>query len=122
MTEELRTIEAEALRAIEAAGSLKALEEADVEFLGRKAGRLTGLLRGIGSLPAEQKPLFGQALNEAKGRVEAALAARRETLAGAERAEREKAEALDVTLPGRGRPLGRLHPLTTTMDDVKRVM
>jgi phenylalanyl-tRNA synthetase alpha chain len=122
MTEELRTIEAEALRAIEAAGSLKALEEVDVEFLGRKAGKLTGLLRGIGSLPAEQKPLFGQALNEAKGRVEAALAARREALAGAERAEREKAEALDVTLPGRGRPLGRLHPLTTTMDDVKRVI
>jgi phenylalanyl-tRNA synthetase alpha chain len=122
MTEELRTIEAEALHAIEAARSLKALEEADVEFLGRKAGKLTGLLRGIGVLPAEQKPLFGQALNEAKGRVEAALAERRETLAGAERAEREKSEALDVTLPGRGRPLGRLHPLTTTMDDVKRVM
>jgi phenylalanyl-tRNA synthetase alpha chain len=122
MTDELQTIEAEALRAIEAARSLKALEEADVEFLGRKAGKLTGLLRGIGALPAEQKPLFGQALNEAKGRVEAALAERRETLAAAERAEREKAEALDLTLPGRGRPLGRLHPLTTTMDDVKRVM
>jgi phenylalanyl-tRNA synthetase alpha chain len=122
MTEELRTIEAEALRAIEAAGSLKALEEVDVEFLGRKAGKLTGLLRGIGALPAEQKPLFGQALNEAKGRVEAALAARRESLAAGERAERETTETLDVTLPGRGRPLGRLHPLTTTMDDVKRVM
>src|SRR5207248_585017 len=71
---------------------------------------------------AEQKPLFGQALNEAKGRVEAALAARRESLAAAERAEREQAETLDVTLPGLGRPLGRLHPLTTTADDVKRVL
>jgi phenylalanyl-tRNA synthetase alpha chain len=122
MTDELKQIEAEASAAIGAADSLKALEELDNAYLGRKAGKLTGLLRNIGALPAEQKPLFGQALNEAKGRVEAVLAERRAVLAANERAERELAEALDVTVPGRPRPRGRLHPLTTTMNEVKRVM
>ena len=122
MTQELEQIEAEAVRAIGAAASLKELEDADIVYLGRKAGRLTGLLRNIGSLPNDQKPLFGQALNEAKARVETILNERKAALAGAERAERETAETLDVTLPGRARPRGRLHPLTTTMNDVKRVM
>lgn len=122
VTEELKQIEEEATRAAQAAASLEALEQVDIEYLGRKAGKLTGLLRGIGSLPNEQKPLFGQALNAAKDRVAGAIEARRAELAGAERAEREKAEALDVTLPGRGRPRGRVHPLAATVADVKRVM
>jgi phenylalanyl-tRNA synthetase alpha chain len=122
MTEELERIEAEALRTIGDAPSLKELDEADIAYLGRKAGKLTGLLRNIGSLSADQKPLFGQALNEAKARVEAALTDRKALLADAERSARELAETLDITLPGRARPRGRLHPLTTTMNDVKRVM
>ena len=76
----------------------------------------------IGSLPPDQKPRFGAALNEAKGRVEAAIAARRELLGQMERAERERAEALDVSLPGRAPLMGRLHPLTNTMDEVKQVL
>ena len=122
MTEELNTIEAEALSAATFADTLKALDEVDIAYLGRKAGKLTGLLRSIGSLSPEQKPLFGQALNEAKARVESALLARREMLASAERKAREAAETLDVTLPGRARTMGRLHPLTLAMDEFKRVM
>ena len=122
MTNELQAIEAEALTAMATANDLKTLEEAEIAYLGRRAGKLTGLLRTIGSLPPDQKPLFGQALNEAKARVEAALAERREQLATAERTERERAETLDVTLPGRARPQGRLHPLTLAMDEFKRVM
>jgi len=120
VTEELKTAEAEAVARAQAAPTTKALDELDNEFLGRKAGRLTGLLRGIGSLPPDQKPLFGQALNEAKARVEAALAARRDTLTREERAAREASETIDVTLPGRSRPPGRLHPLTQTIADIKR--
>ena len=121
LTDDLRTIEAEADRAIGGARSSSDLERAEVEYLGRN-GRLTALLRGIGSLPAEEKPRFGQALNQAKARLADAITARRVALSAGERAERERAEALDVTLPGRSRPQGRLHPLTRTMDDVKRVM
>jgi phenylalanyl-tRNA synthetase alpha chain len=122
MTEELRAVEAEALAAAGRAATTAELDAVDTEYLGRKAGKLTGLLKGIGSLPADQKPLFGQALNEAKDRVVAALEGRRAALKGAERAARESAETIDVTLPGRARPQGRLHPLSRTMEDIKRVM
>ena len=121
MTEQLNAIEAEAAAAISAADSTASLEKLDTEYLGRN-GRLTGLLRGIGALPNDQKPLFGQALNAAKARLTDALGARRTALASSERAARERAETLDVTLPGRARPLGRVHPLSTTIDDIKRVM
>ncbi len=121
VTEELQTIEAEANQAITDAGSSEMLDRLQVEFLGRK-GRLTELLRGIGTLPSDQKPLFGQALNASKERLTGLIAARREELSVQERAEREQAEAIDVTLPGRARPQGRLHPLTATMQDIKRVM
>ena len=121
MTDALQSTLAEALAAIEAADDTAALAAVDTDFLGRKAGRLTGLLRTLGSLPPDQKPLFGQALNDAKAQVEAALADRRQQLERAETAAREAAEAIDVTLPGRSRPRGRVHPLTRTFDDVKEV-
>lgn len=122
MTEQLQQIEAEATEAAGQADSLAALEQIDTEYLGRKAGKLTGLLRGIGSLPADQKPLFGQALNEAKERVTQALNTRKTELASRERQARQQAETIDVTLPGRGQTRGRVHPLSATMADVKRVM
>jgi phenylalanyl-tRNA synthetase alpha chain len=121
MTEELERIEAEAGRAIADAPSSDALEKLNIEYLGR-SGKLTGLLRSIGSLPADQKPLFGQALNAAKSRLTDAIGARKDALIAGERAAREQAEAIDVTLPGRARPQGRLHPLSTTFAEVKRVM
>ncbi len=121
MTEELEAIESEATRAVEAAASSEALEKLNIEYLGR-SGRLTSLLRGIGALPNDQKPLFGQALNAAKARLTEAILARTESLKTAERSAREQAEAIDVTLPGRARPMGRMHPLSTTEADIKRVM
>lgn len=122
MTDTLQQTEAEALTAIEAAPNTAELDALDNDYLGRKAGKLTGLMRSLGSLPADQKPAFGQALNAAKDRVVAALAAKRDALQMAERADRERAEAIDVTLPGRARPAGRMHPLSVTIADVKRVM
>lgn len=121
MTQDLERIEAEAAAAIATATSSDALEKLEVEYLGRN-GKLTGLLRGIGSLPVEQKPLFGQALNAAKDRLTTATAERKTTLKAAERQAREQAEAIDVTLPGRPRPRGRVHPLSLTVNEVKRVM
>lgn len=122
MTETLQQTEAEALAAIESAPNTAALDALDNDYLGRKAGKLTGLMRSLGSLPPDQKPAFGQALNAAKDRVVAALAARRDALQTRERADRERTEAIDITLPGRARPVGRMHPLSVTIADVKRVM
>jgi phenylalanyl-tRNA synthetase alpha chain len=121
LTDELNAIEAEAARAIAGAASSDALDQAETEYLGRK-GRLTGMLRRIGALPNDEKPLFGQALNAAKDRLASAANERRAELGAAERRAREQAETVDVTLPGRGRPRGRLHPLTATMGDIKRVL
>lgn len=121
MTEPLERIEAEATAAIAAALSSDDLEKLNVEYLGRN-GRLTALLRGIGALSAEQKPLFGQALNAAKARLTGEITARTAALTATERAAREAAETLDVTLPGRARPTGRLHPLSATINDIKRVL
>ena len=122
MTEELKAIEAEATAAVRDAASSAELDQRETDYLGRKAGKLTSLLRGLGAMSPDQRPLFGQALNEAKARVELAIAERRDALKAAERAERERAEAIDVTLPSRARPRGRMHPLSTTIDEVKRVM
>jgi phenylalanyl-tRNA synthetase alpha chain len=119
---QISEIESEALAAIQNATSTALLDEADTAYLGRKNGKLTGLMRLLGSLPNDEKPAFGQAINVAKEKVEAALNAKKNDLATAERREREKLEAIDVTLPGRKITTGRLHPLTNTMTEVKRVM
>ena len=121
MTDTLDQLEAQARAAIDAAATSEALDRIDTEYLGRN-GTLTGLLRTIGSLPPDQKPLFGQALNAAKARLTEAISERKTGLVRAERLAREQAETLDVTLPGRARPHGRLHPLTSTMQQVKEVM
>ena len=101
--------------AIGQARSAAELDRVRVAFLGRE-GRLTLALRGVGRLAADQRPAVGQAANAARARLEAALARRREELE-AEAAARQAAEGrLDVTLPGRGLPVGHAHPLMTTMD------
>ncbi len=87
------------------------LENAKARFLG-KAGRITEQLKALGGLGVEEKKARGALINAAKQRIEAALAARREALAQAELETQLAAEALDVTLPGRVRDAGSLHPIT----------
>jgi len=90
------------------------LENAKARFLG-KAGRVTELLKALGTLPVDEKKARGAQINATKQRIESALAARRQDLAGAELLAQLKAEALDVTLPGRQRGIGGLHPVSRTM-------
>ncbi|MDP3309653.1 MAG: phenylalanine--tRNA ligase subunit alpha, partial [Polaromonas sp.] len=87
------------------------LENAKAQFLG-KAGRITELMKGLAALPVEEKKSRGAAINLAKQAIEAALTARRQALADAELQLQLKAEALDVSLPGRQRPQGGLHPVS----------
>jgi phenylalanyl-tRNA synthetase alpha chain len=95
-----------------------ALENANAKYLG-KAGALTELLKGLSKLPAAEKPAAGAAINDAKQALEAALESRRAALTDAKLAQQLAADALDVTLPGRGRGRGGLHPITRVMERVE---
>jgi phenylalanyl-tRNA synthetase alpha chain len=96
------------------------LEETKARYLG-KEGSLTALLKGLGKLPAEERKAAGAAINAAKGRVEAALAARRDELRRAQLDAQLAAEALDVTLPGRAQTRGGLHPVTRTLERIEQL-
>ena len=96
------------------------LENAKARYLG-KAGRVTELLKALGALSPEEKKVRGAEINAAKQQVEAALNARRQGLADAELATQLKAEALDVTLPGRTRGTGGLHPVSLTMERIEAI-
>ncbi len=96
------------------------LENAKARFLG-KSGQLTELLKGLATLAADAKKTRGAAINATKQRVEAALAARRQALADAELDRQLQAEALDVSLPGRQRGSGGLHPVSRTIERIEAI-
>ena len=96
------------------------LENAKARYLGR-SGRVTELLKALGTLAPEEKKSRGALINAAKQGVEAALAARRHALAEAELEQQLRAEALDVTLPGRQRGRGAVHPIMRTMERIEQI-
>jgi phenylalanyl-tRNA synthetase alpha chain len=96
------------------------LENAKARYLG-KAGRITELMKGLGRLAPEEKKTRGAAINAAKQRIEAALEARRNALAEAALQLQLRAEALDVTLPGRRRGPGGLHPVSLTLERIEQI-
>jgi phenylalanyl-tRNA synthetase alpha chain len=96
------------------------LEDAKARYLG-KAGRLTELLKGLAKLPVDERKARGAAINATKQRVEAALAARRQALAEADLERQLHAEALDVSLPGRQRGSGGLHPVSRTIERIEAI-
>ena len=118
--QQLEQIVAEASAAIAAAASVADLEQAKSRFLGR-SGSLTELLKGLGKLPAEERPRAGAAINEAKVRVEARVAARRDAILAGELDARLAAESVDVTLPGRRQGSGGLHPISRAQEHAERL-
>ena len=104
--------------AFAAAATPADLENAKARFLG-KSGSLTELLKGMAALSPDEKKTRGAAINQAKQQVEAALNARRQALADAELAQQLRAESLDVTLPGRRRGEGGLHPVSGALSASK---
>jgi phenylalanyl-tRNA synthetase alpha chain len=109
-----------ALAAFSAAGDAASLENAKARYLG-KAGELTALQSTLKSLSAEQRREVGARFNAAKQRIEAALEARRAELADAKLAARLAEQALDVTLPGRGRGRGAIHPVMRTWQRIEEI-
>ena len=115
MLEKVQELREEALKALQVASNLGALDDWRVRYLGRKGGALTTLLRGIAELPVEERPAVGQAANELKSTLQEAYEARQEEL---RRPVVEIVEALDVTLPGRPVNLGRLHLTTQVLREM----
>lgn len=116
MLEEIEAIKVEARGALVAAGDLPTLERVKGTFLGSE-GRFTGLMKQLGSLPKEERPGTGKAINAAKAEIEATLATARAEL---ELKASLPKEPTDFTLPGRRRWVGHTHPLTQVTEDIVR--
>jgi phenylalanyl-tRNA synthetase alpha chain len=114
--DQIEPLKQAALADLRAAPDLAALEQARVNYLGSH-GKFTALMKQLGSLPKEEKPAAGKTINTVKGELEAALTQRRSEL---ELNAALPKEPTDFTLPGRRRPLGKLHPLTQVTEDIVR--
>ena len=120
LTRDLEALRDDALASIGAAPDVAGLEAIELDVLGRK-GRLTGVLRGIGGLPPDDRPRVGAVANVVRQAVEAALAERGHRLRGAALEDRLRAEAVDVTTPGRPIRRGALHPTNETIREIAEI-
>ncbi len=120
VAEALSTLVERALADVNASADLSSLEEVRVRLLGKK-GVLTEQLKSLGALPAVERPAAGQKITEAKVCIQAALEGRRARLEEAALYAELAQGAIDVTLPGRGRELGGLHPVTRTRLRIERI-
>jgi phenylalanyl-tRNA synthetase alpha chain len=94
------------------------LEAVRVRFLGKKS-EFTALLKGLGAMPASERPAHGERINRAKEQITALIAERRAAIERSELASKLEAEGVDVTLPGRGHRSGGLHPVTRTLERIE---
>ncbi len=120
MTEELQALLQQAESELQQARDLPELDGVRVRYLGKK-GLFTQRLQALGKLPPEQRPAVGKAINEARRTFQQALEDRRRQLHQARLEARLAAETIDVTLPGRGQRSGGLHPVTRTLDRIRRI-
>ncbi|WP_210398201.1 phenylalanine--tRNA ligase subunit alpha [Motiliproteus sediminis] len=116
--ENLDRLLAQGKEAVNNATDSAALDQVRVDFLGKK-GQLTGLLKSLGKLSAEERPKAGAAINEAKQALQAAIDGKKSELASVALNEQLARERIDVTLPGRGQENGGLHPVTRTLERIE---
>ena len=117
MMEKLREASIKAILESEDVDSLEALR---VKYLGKK-GELTGILRQMGRLSAEERPLMGQLANRLRADIEATIDARKQVLSTALMEKKLEAEAVDVTLPAAETHLGHKHPMYNVLDQIKDI-
>ena len=120
MKEQLQSIKETALGAISSCSDLKELDALRVKFLGKK-GELTAILKQMGGLSAEERPVIGQLANEVRAAIEESIKLKSEALKTAETELRLAAEALDVTMPGKKLSIGRRHPMNIVLDELKEI-
>ena len=120
MNEQLTAITGAALQKIADCKSLDALNEVRVEYLGKK-GQITSVMKEMKNLAPEERPAFGQMVNEARQKIEDALAAEKDVLSKKARDEKLAAEVIDVTLPAKKANIGHAHPCQIALDEVERI-
>ena len=120
MRDQLAKIRSEALAAFESAADLAALDALRVQYLGKK-GELTGVLKMMGKLTAEERPVMGQLANDVRAALESALEERTAVLENAALEQRLLDEAIDVTIPGKSVSVGHRHPMYIALDEIKEV-
>ncbi len=116
MREKLERLRLEAKRKIDEATNEKRLEAVRIEFLGRRQGKITQILRNITDLSPQDRPLVGELVNQIKRAVQEDLKRREKEIS-----REEEEEWVDITLPGKKPLLGRLHPITQTLEEIKRI-
>ena len=120
MKEQLEVIRQQALDAINGTQATAELEAVRVQYLGKK-GELTAVLKQMGKLSPEERPVMGQLANEVRAALEAAIEAQSAVLAEKAMEEKLKNEALDITIPGKKVTLGHKHPMTAALDEIKDI-
>lgn len=120
MKEKLEALRTEALAALSGIADAAALQELRVKYLGKK-GALTEVLRGMGALSAEERPLIGQVANEVRAAIEQVVEQAQEKIQAAETNKRLREETVDVTLPGRQLATGAIHPLNKVAQEIEDI-
>ena len=120
MQDKLVKIEGEAVAAIECSSSLKELEDLRIKYLGRK-GEIQEVLKLLPSLPEDTRPKIGQLANDVKNKIKLLIDEKVNNASREGTARKLKAEKIDITLPGTGIVKGRLHPITKTFDEIKKI-
>ncbi|MEW9670761.1 phenylalanine--tRNA ligase subunit alpha [Ammoniphilus sp. 3BR4] len=120
MRDQLVELKSRALEQLQAAGNLNELNELRVKYLGKK-GELTDIMKGMGKLSPEERPLMGQLVNEVRDALEQVLEQKKESFESAALQEQLKSERLDVTLPGRKLSKGNKHPLTQIIEQIEDI-
>ncbi len=117
MKEKLELLKSEALAAVAAASDEKQIDDVRIKYLGKK-GELTAILKQMGSLTPEERPVMGQLVNKAKSELEEAISVASEGFKAKAADEKLKAETLDITMPSKPAVKGGLHPLNIVLNDM----
>ncbi|QSV44946.1 phenylalanine--tRNA ligase subunit alpha [Geobacter benzoatilyticus] len=120
MKEQLDGLLKAALAEISGAGTEESLQELRVKYLGKK-GAITAVMKGLGALPPEERPIVGQLVNTVKNQLETRLDETLDRVRDASKRERLERERIDVTLPGRRTPRGTKHPITLVIEEISDI-
>lgn len=120
MKKKLLEVKEKALRSLSEVNDLKQLDDARIRILGKK-GELTGLMKGMGKLSKEERPVIGQLANEVRSAIETELEKARKNLEERALSHRLNNEKIDVTMPGRVQKMGHRHPMSIVIDDIKNI-
>ena len=120
MKQQLENIENAAMTEASSSDSIKALDKLRIKYLGKK-GELTAILKQMGKLSAEERPVIGQLANKVRQDIEEAITSKMSALKAKEKERKMAAESIDITLPGKQQSIGKLHPLKIVENEIKEI-